>query len=111
MPDEPRSEPPIADLAAATPEEIAEALSYALRFDERGEPRRGGEIPAAAAGLATLVKAQRVGERLGNFLRRCGGEVSYGWLRSGLVRHGRTLGWTSERNKNYHPRRRREAAE
>jgi hypothetical protein len=58
-----------------------------------------GEIPAAAAGLATLVKAQRVGECLGNFRRRCGGEVSYGWLRWGLVGHGRTLGWASEQNK------------
>jgi glyoxylase-like metal-dependent hydrolase (beta-lactamase superfamily II) len=27
---------------AATPEEIAEVLSYALRYDERGKPRRGG---------------------------------------------------------------------
>jgi hypothetical protein len=42
MPDEHPSEPTIADLAAATPEEIAEALSYALHFDERGKPRRGG---------------------------------------------------------------------
>jgi hypothetical protein len=62
MPDEPRSEPPIADLAAATPEEIAEALSYALRFDERGEPRRGGWD--FAAGLAA--------ERLADHLRRSG---------------------------------------
>jgi len=62
MPDEPSPEPTIADLAAATPEEIAEALSYALRFDERGKPRRGGWD--FAAGLAA--------ERLADHLRRSG---------------------------------------
>jgi hypothetical protein len=62
MPDEPPPKPTIADLAAATPEEIAEALSYALRFDERGKPRRGGWD--FAAGLAA--------ERLADHLRRSG---------------------------------------
>ncbi len=28
-------------LAVASPEEVAEALAYALRHDERGKPRRG----------------------------------------------------------------------
>jgi hypothetical protein len=62
MPDEPQTDPTIADLAVATPEEIAEALSYALRFDERGKPRRGGWD--FAAGLAA--------ERLTDHLRRSG---------------------------------------
>ena len=62
MPDEFQTDPPIADLAAATPEEIAEALSYALRFDERGKPRRGGWDVAAS--LAA--------ERLTDHLRRSG---------------------------------------
>jgi hypothetical protein len=53
----------MADLAAATPEEIAEALSYALRFDERGKPRRGGGWDFAA-GLAA--------ERLADHFRRSG---------------------------------------
>jgi hypothetical protein len=62
MPDEFQTDPPIADLAAATPEEIAEALSSALRFDERGKPRRGGWD--FTAGLAA--------ERLTDHLRRSG---------------------------------------
>ena len=62
MPDELQTDPTRAVLAAATPEEIAEALSYALRFDERGKPRRGGWD--FAAGLAA--------ERLADHLRRSG---------------------------------------
>jgi hypothetical protein len=58
----PPSEPPIADLAAATPEEIAEALSYALRFDERGKPHRGGWD----------FTARLAAERLADHLRRSG---------------------------------------
>jgi hypothetical protein len=54
--------PNLTDLAAATPEEIAEALLYALRYDERGKPRRGGWD--FAAGLAA--------ERLTDHLRRSG---------------------------------------
>ncbi len=42
MPHEPQPDPNPAALAAATPTEIAEALSYALRYDEWGKPRRGG---------------------------------------------------------------------
>jgi hypothetical protein len=62
MSDEHPPEPPVADLAAATPEEIAEVLSYALRFDERGKPRRGGwDLTAALAA-----------ERLTDHLRRSG---------------------------------------
>jgi hypothetical protein len=62
MPEEPAFPPALTDLAAATSEEIAEALSYALRFDERGKPRRGGWD--FAAGLAA--------ERLTDHLRRSG---------------------------------------
>jgi hypothetical protein len=62
MPDELLPDPDPGDLAAATPEEIAEALSYALRFDERGKPRRSGWD--FAAGLAA--------ERLTEHLRRSG---------------------------------------
>ena len=62
MPEEPNAPPALTDLATATPEEIAEALSYALRFDERGKPRRGGWD--FAAGLAA--------ERLADHLRRSG---------------------------------------
>jgi error-prone DNA polymerase len=54
MPDGPPSEPPIAVRAAATSEEIAEALSYALRFDERGKPRRGGWDTAKSIVFVTL---------------------------------------------------------
>ena len=50
------------DLTAASPEEIAEALSYALRYDERGKPRRGGG--EFAAGIAA--------ERLAEHLHRAG---------------------------------------
>lgn len=60
MPDTSESIPP--DLAAATSEEVAEALSYALRYDERGKPRRGGWD--FAAGLAA--------EYLAEHLRRSG---------------------------------------
>jgi hypothetical protein len=62
MTEDPRPSPNVADLAAATPEEIAEALCYALRYDERGKPRRGGWD--FAAGLAA--------ERLTEHLRRSG---------------------------------------
>ena len=62
MSDDPPPAPNSTDLAAATPEEIAEALSYALRYDERGKPRRGGWD--FAAGLAA--------DRLTEHLRRSG---------------------------------------
>ena len=54
--------PNLTNLDAATPEEIAEALSYALRHDEHGKPRRGGWD--FAAGLAA--------DRLTEHLRRLG---------------------------------------
>ena len=51
-----------AALTAATSEEIAEVLSYALRYDDRGKPRRGrGEFAASIAK-----------ERLAEHLRRAG---------------------------------------
>ena len=62
MTDEPMAYPTLPTLALASPEEIADALSYALRFDERGKPRRGGWD--FAAGLAA--------ERLAEHLRRSG---------------------------------------
>ena len=57
---EPQPDPNIADLAAVTPEEVAEALFYALRYDELGKPRRVSWD--FAAGLAA--------ERLTDHLRR-----------------------------------------
>ena len=56
MTDEPKPTP--LDLAVALPEEVAEALSYALRYNERGKPRRGGW--EFAAGIA----AERLTEHL-----------------------------------------------
>ena len=47
-----------ADLTAATADEIAEALSYALRYDERGKPRRGG------GDLTASIAAERLTEHL-----------------------------------------------
>ncbi|MBC9210144.1 hypothetical protein IBL26_25215 [Roseomonas aerophila] len=41
---------PSTDLIAATPDEITEALSYALRYDARGKPRpTGGQMVASLA--------------------------------------------------------------
>ena len=62
MPDDLKPDPARADLTAATTGEIAEALSYALRYDERGKPRRGGGD--LTAGI--------VAERLTEHLRRAG---------------------------------------
>ena len=62
MPEHRTPDPDRTDLTAASPEEIAEALSYALRYDERGKPRRGGG--EFAAGIAA--------ERLVEHLRRAG---------------------------------------
>jgi hypothetical protein len=62
MPDDLKPDPPRTDLTAATADEIAEALSYALRYDERGKPRRGGG--ELTAGIAA--------ERLTKHLRRAG---------------------------------------
>ena len=62
MPDDHQPDPDAADLTAATAEEIAAVLSYALRYDERGKPRRSGWD--FAAGMAA--------ERLTEHLRRSG---------------------------------------
>ncbi len=51
-----------AELTAALAAEVAEALSYGLRYDARGKPRRGGED--ITAGLAA--------ERLMQHLDRAG---------------------------------------
>lgn len=59
MSDEPRPEIGRTDLTAATPEEIAEALSYALRYDERGKPRRGGSELTAGIAAEHLVEHLR----------------------------------------------------
>ena len=62
MPGDHQPDPDAADLTAATAEEIAAVLSYALRYDERGKPRRSGWD--FAAGMAA--------ERLTEHLRRSG---------------------------------------
>ncbi len=62
MPDDHQPDPDAADLTAATAEEIAAVLSYALRYDERGKPRRS--CWDFAAGMAA--------ERLTEHLRRSG---------------------------------------
>jgi hypothetical protein len=42
--------PLASELTAANPDEITEALSYALRFDARGKPRpSGGQMVASLA--------------------------------------------------------------
>jgi hypothetical protein len=43
-------------LRAATPDEIAQSLAYALRFDDRGKPRRTGYEATAALAAAQLVQ-------------------------------------------------------
>jgi hypothetical protein len=45
-------------LVPADPTEVASALAYALRFDERGRPRRGSVWEMAAALLAEQLAAQ-----------------------------------------------------
>lgn len=47
-----------ADLTAATADEIAEALFYALRYDKRGKPGPGG------GGLMAGIAAERLAEHL-----------------------------------------------
>jgi hypothetical protein len=51
-----------ADLATASAEEITAALSYALRYDERGKPRRAG----------SEMLARLAAERLTEHLQRAG---------------------------------------
>lgn len=45
-------------LVPADPAEVASALAYALRFDERGRPRRSSAWEMAAALLAEQLAAQ-----------------------------------------------------
>lgn len=45
-------------LVAASQEEVASALAYGLRHDERGKPRRGAAWEVAAAVLAEQLAAQ-----------------------------------------------------
>jgi hypothetical protein len=46
----PAEPPPAVDLTAVTPDELIEALSYALRYDARGKPRpSGGQMVASLA--------------------------------------------------------------
>ena len=58
MPDDLDPAPAHANLTAASAEEIAEALSFALRYDERGKPRRGG------GDLTASIAAERLTEHL-----------------------------------------------
>lgn len=53
-----------AQLVRATPKEIADALAYALRYDERGKPSRSAAGWDFATGLAA--------EHLAAYLERCG---------------------------------------
>jgi hypothetical protein len=59
-PEPPAPLPP--GLFEASPQELAEALSYALRYDERGKPRRsGGEMVASLAAEHLTEHLQRAG--------------------------------------------------
>ena len=59
MADDLHPKPNRADLIAATADEIAEALSYALRYDDRGKPRRGGGDIMAGITADRLVEHLR----------------------------------------------------
>src|SRR3954468_18353095 len=68
MPESPSPEPPDAAAEAPAPltgpllpvnqAELASALAYGLRFDERGRPRRGAAWEMAATLLAEQLVAQ-----------------------------------------------------
>jgi hypothetical protein len=68
MPESPAPEPPDAAAEAPSPltgpllpvdaAELASALAYGLRFDERGRPRRGAAWEMAATLLAEQLVAQ-----------------------------------------------------
>ena len=51
-------EHPVPAMVPADPAEVASALAYGLRFDERGRPRRGSVWEMAAALLAEHLAAQ-----------------------------------------------------
>ena len=55
-PERPADPPPPGPLDPATPQEVAGALAYALRFDERGRPRPGGWEFAAALAAEALTE-------------------------------------------------------
>jgi hypothetical protein len=64
MSTDPLDIPPIATtgLAPASPKEIAESLSYALRYDARGKPMSGGwEFAANLAADRLVEHLQRSG--------------------------------------------------
>ena len=62
MADPPRIASPQEHLSPAQPEEVADALSYALRYDERGRPRpHGGEMVAGLAAQHLTQHLQRAG--------------------------------------------------
>jgi hypothetical protein len=64
MPNEPPTDADFtqAGLVAATPQEIADALAYALRFDDRGKPRRNGwDFVASLAAERLTEHLQRAG--------------------------------------------------
>lgn len=51
-----------AALVPATPEEVANTLAYALRFDDRGKPRKGGwDFMASLAAESLAAHLQRAG--------------------------------------------------
>lgn len=53
---------PLSECTVASPEEVAAALTYALRFDERGKPRKGGwDFAAGLAAEALLKHLERSG--------------------------------------------------
>jgi hypothetical protein len=62
MPDPEPTRVDLADLAPAAPEEVAEALAYALRHDERGRPRRGA---VAGWDFAAGIAAEHLAAHLG----------------------------------------------
>ena len=51
-------EHPAPVMVPADPTEVASALAYGLRFDERGKPRRGAAWEMAATLLAEQLVAQ-----------------------------------------------------
>jgi hypothetical protein len=59
MPDDHQPDPDPVDLTAATAEEIAAVLSYALRYDECGKPRRSGWDFAAGMAAECLTEHLR----------------------------------------------------
>ena len=62
MADLPRIDSPQEHLSPANPEEVTDALSYALRYDERGRPRpHGGEMVAGLAAQHLTQHLQRAG--------------------------------------------------